>query len=237
MTDNPTGFPRPVLRRNGRNTPVPWVGAEGPATGKWALVDPLRAIQADREHLCIICGLPCGDDYVYGLLHGRPYEHRSPAFDVLLGVGPPAPTYGHPKCVLIAATYCPHLKRQPYPACDRDGNKLTFQQLRELAHTNKEEGTKAMQASTPEGAATITISLDIENHYELYGQIDTSVTDEVIPAPPTTDRDSDEWHDWAQDHILPFTGTGREDGNSAYFVTVTACSDPALVGEEFEFGV
>lgn len=89
------------------------------------------------------------------------------------------------------------------------------------------------------GNGTITISLEIENHYELHGQIDTSVTDKVIPAPPTrrTNRDSDEWDNWAQDHILPFTGTGREKGNASYFVTVTACSDPALIGEEFEFGV
>lgn len=87
------------------------------------------------------------------------------------------------------------------------------------------------------GNGTVKISLEIENHYELHGQIDTTVTDKVIPAPPTTDRDADEWDNWAYDHIFQFTGTGREDGNSSYFVTVTACSDPALIGEEFEFGV
>lgn len=83
---------------------------------------------------------------------------------------------------------------------------------------------------------TITVSLSIDNAYELYGTIKTTVTDEVIPAPPTTDRESDDWREWAYDSIFPFTGTGRESGDAAYFATITACSDPALVGEEFEWG-
>lgn len=83
---------------------------------------------------------------------------------------------------------------------------------------------------------TITVSLDIDNVYELYGSIKTNVTDEVILAPPTTDRESEAWREWAYDNLFPFTGTGRVEGNAAYFATVTASSDESLVGEEFEWG-
>jgi hypothetical protein len=90
-------------------------------------------------------------------------------------------------------------------------------------------------------SATITVSLAIDNVYEEGGTIKATVTDAVIPAPPPTGRDSDQgseaWHEWAYDNLFPFTGTGREKGNAAYFATITASSDPSLVGEEFEWGV
>jgi hypothetical protein len=86
----------------------------------------------------------------------------------------------------------------------------------------------------------ITISLDIKNTYELYPTVHTTVTDQVIPASPepTGDEDADRkaMDTWAQETIYQFTGTGRTHGDSWYTVTVTACSDPALVGRAFEFG-
>lgn len=84
---------------------------------------------------------------------------------------------------------------------------------------------------------TITISLTIENTYELYDDVTTTVTDEVIPAPPTLDEDSEAYKDWGHEQIIDrFTGVGHEDGDSWYDVTVTACSEPALVGRTFQWG-
>ena len=78
------------------------------------------------------------------------------------------------------------------------------------------------------------VSLEIENHYELYGTETTYRTRLEIPAPPEGDTSDDTWQ---QEYIYPETGVGHEDGDSSYFVKVTASSDPALVGQEFEFGL
>lgn len=92
---------------------------------------------------------------------------------------------------------------------------------------------QALHAAVP----TITISLEIENTYELeeYDDETTTVTDAVMPAPPA-DRDSQAFEDWADEHIKPLTGTGQTRGDSWYDVEVTACSDPTLVGHEFQWG-
>jgi hypothetical protein len=82
---------------------------------------------------------------------------------------------------------------------------------------------------------TITISLAIENRYEDGDMIPTTVTDALIPAPPA-DGDADAQDTWEQEHIASFTGTGRTTGDSWYDVTVTACSDPSLIGKTYEFG-
>lgn len=83
---------------------------------------------------------------------------------------------------------------------------------------------------------TITISLEIENTYELYDDVTTHKTDVVIPAPPTMEEGTSEYDDWAYDHIYSLTGVGHEDGDSWYDVTITACSEPELVGRAFQFG-
>ena len=84
--------------------------------------------------------------------------------------------------------------------------------------------------------ATITISLDIENAYELYDDVYTSATDVVVPAPPADD--SDERGEWVQEHIYPLTGVGNTRGDSWHDVTITASSHPDLlaVGATFDFG-
>ena len=103
-----------------------------------------------------------------------------------------------------------------------------------------------------QGAAivTITISLTIENSYELYSDVITYVTDVEVPAPPTEPVD---WPlggknqgseqaleiavaEWAQEHLFCFTGVGHQDGESWYDVTVTDCSDPTMIGRTFAFG-
>jgi hypothetical protein len=81
----------------------------------------------------------------------------------------------------------------------------------------------------------ITISLAIENRYEGGLMIPTVVTDAVIPAPPP-DGDTDAMQEWEYEHIFSFTGTGRTRGDSWYDVTVTACSDPSMIGKTYEFG-
>ncbi|WP_432830838.1 hypothetical protein [Dactylosporangium sp. CA-092794] len=80
-----------------------------------------------------------------------------------------------------------------------------------------------------------TVTLHIENHYERYGMVETTAT-VTIPVPPA-DQDSDAYDDWCQEHIFAATGTGRTDGDAAYFVRITASTVPALLGREFEFGL
>ena len=86
----------------------------------------------------------------------------------------------------------------------------------------------------PDRDETITISLAIENRYDDGTMIPTQVAGAVVPAPPTGDEDA--LQAWAYEHIHPLTGTGRTHGDSWYDVTVTACSDPSLIGETYEFG-
>lgn len=84
----------------------------------------------------------------------------------------------------------------------------------------------------------ITLTLDIDNVYD-DGTIRTT---EVVTA-PAPDTEIDELgglvveDDWLQEFIHPATGTGREHGESGYFVKVIAASDPAFVGLEWEFGL
>lgn len=79
----------------------------------------------------------------------------------------------------------------------------------------------------------MSIRVQVENIYELYEPVTTHMTAQVAPFPHGKDEDVvDEW--W-QEEIYPLTGTGNEDGNSSYFVTVVACDDPALVGAEREW--
>lgn len=83
----------------------------------------------------------------------------------------------------------------------------------------------------------IAVVLEIENHYELYDTVLTTVST-VIDEPPL-DKESDEYEEWEQECIFEHTGTGHTDGDSSYFVTVKESSRPDLlpVGTEFEFGV
>jgi hypothetical protein len=86
----------------------------------------------------------------------------------------------------------------------------------------------------PDSIATVTISLDIENTYALYPDVRTRVLDAVIPAPPQPGTFA--YNEWAQNHIVPWVGIGNLKGDSWYDVTVTACSNPRLIGTTFDFG-
>lgn len=82
----------------------------------------------------------------------------------------------------------------------------------------------------------VIISLHVENAYELYEDVEVTVTDVVVPAPPA-DTESDDYEKWARHQIINrYTGAGHIDGDSWYDVLITASSDPALVGRTFEWG-
>src|SRR4051812_26296275 len=106
--------------------------------GKWAGIEGGRNLSATNLQLCIICGEQRGNDWVYVLFNGKAYNRGRSILDAMLdvagtGLGP-APTFGHPKCILLAAAFCPHLKAQEHPAQTRDGKRLTYEELRRLAH-------------------------------------------------------------------------------------------------------
>ena len=89
----------------------------------------------------------------------------------------------------------------------------------------------------PGTAGTVTVSLTIENTYELYEDVTTYAVDRVVPAPPCGPADdADAFNEWAHEHIYQFTGTGHTRGDSWYDVEITASSEPALIGHTFEFG-
>ena len=88
------------------------------------------------------------------------------------------------------------------------------------------------------------IELEIDNIYEDGTRVRTHVAADI--EEPPADEDTPEWEDWEYDEIFCHTGTERFAGNdegltrtpdAAYFVEVTACDDPSLVGRKFEFGV
>ena len=84
----------------------------------------------------------------------------------------------------------------------------------------------------------VTLTLAIENFYPgSCRAVRTRATIQV--PPPPTDTETDWYDEWAYEHIYPATGTGRTEGDSAYFVEVIASSRPELipVGTKFEFGL
>lgn len=83
----------------------------------------------------------------------------------------------------------------------------------------------------------IRLHLKIENYYD--GDKVRTQADVLVPAPPQEPDTDDEMTDWEQEYIFEATGTGRTEGNSAYFVEVTAsdCPDLIPVGTEYEFGL
>ena len=94
-------------------------------------------------------------------------------------------------------------------------------------------GIDAFESEGTEG--TVTLTLRIDNYYEGGDKVITTPT-VTVPAPPP-ESDEDEYEDWADEHIMAATGTGRTEGDSSYFVKITESTDPTLVGREFEWGV
>lgn len=82
--------------------------------------------------------------------------------------------------------------------------------------------------------STVTVSLTIDNRYELYPDEETYEI-VTVPAPPA-DHTGDEFAEWKDEHIRPLCGVGHPDGESWYDVTITDSSDPALIGLTFDWG-
>lgn len=134
IPENVKGYPRPVGTLNGHNMPMPWVSGDLTNPTDWAAVDHKRAIEADDDKLCMVCGNPLSPDFVYMLLHNTTWAAHTPRNEMdMLFSGAPSVTYAHPKCGRIASKFCPHLKRAEYPAMTQDGDRLTHQELDDKA--------------------------------------------------------------------------------------------------------
>jgi hypothetical protein len=116
---------------------------------------------------------------------------------------------------------------------DRDGH-LVVTELWDASHP-QDAANRGWAVDGLVAPQQVTVTLHIDNIYELYGTVETTAT-VTIPVPPT-DEDSDAYDDWRQEHIFAETGTGCTDGNAAYFVRITASTIPDLLGREFEFGL
>lgn len=136
--ENTKGRKRPVLRGPwGKMIPVPWVGGGFPGTNQWKRVDAYRSNEAEREHLCIVCGEHRGDNWVYAALNGETVSDHS-GFSMFGQL--PSPTYGHPGCILKAVLFCPHFKNLEYPAMMKDKKtRLTVDDLKTLAKEEKKQ--------------------------------------------------------------------------------------------------
>jgi hypothetical protein len=82
----------------------------------------------------------------------------------------------------------------------------------------------------------VTLTLDIENHYG--DEVVTTEVEVTVPAPPPDTDGEDAMREWADEHLYPLTGTGRTEGDAAYFVSIGRSSRPELMlcGREFEWG-
>ncbi len=61
------------------------------------------------------------------------------------------------------------------------------------------------------------------------------VADAVLSA-PADDADDAAIEDWGREAFEPFLGVGNERGDSWYDATITACSNPDLIGLTFSWG-
>jgi hypothetical protein len=78
--------------------------------------------------------------------------------------------------------------------------------------------------------------IKIENVYE-DGEEITETKDINVPEPPNLDTESERHQDWAYDYLFAETGTGKTEGDAAYFVEILASDDVALVGNTYEWGI
>lgn len=152
LCQNRSGLPRPLLKYEGRNTPLPWVGGDRPAVNQWARVDGDRAQRAFDKGLCIVCGRSLERTrWVHFLLLGRVLRYKGDDNASPFETTAPAPLQAHDQCALIAATVCPHLKGVEQPAVTLDGTKLTHDQLREYVHAHRnDDGHESLRADIEE---------------------------------------------------------------------------------------
>lgn len=125
-------------------------------------------------------------------------------------------------------THVSRLDTSPAMVVSQDEETITL--VNEDGHTWTDPADQWLPLPRP----SITLDLEIENHYYGDEPVTTFKTVEVTEPPADPDARSD----WEYDEIFPHTGTGKTEGDSCYFVTVRSSSDPALIpaGTEYEFG-
>lgn len=77
----------------------------------------------------------------------------------------------------------------------------------------------------------------VGNGEDEYGEV-TTVLEISVPDIPEATASNDEWEDWAEEMIFPFTGIGKESGTSAYFTEVIKAPEEFdhVIGRTFEWG-
>lgn len=83
---------------------------------------------------------------------------------------------------------------------------------------------------------TVKVTLDIDNVYEVTGETIHTTVEVEVDVPPA--EGTDDYQEWAEEEIMPHTGTGQTKGDAGYFVEISKCEVmPELVGRTFEWGI
>jgi hypothetical protein len=158
----------------------------------------------------------------------QPSAGPGPAIAATRGAAPP-----HPDPGFIAYTTREARDAAAQRRADHDGH-LVVTELWDAAHPH-DAANRGWAIDGLVAPRQVTVTLHIDNVYELHGTIETTAT-VTIPVPPP-DEGSDAYDDWAYEYIFAQTGTGRTDGDAGYFVRITASTIPDLIGREFAFGL
>ena len=105
--------------------PVPWIAGEAPTKQDWAAINIDRSTDVQELNLCLVCGLVLSKNFVFGLVAEKAIQNAH------------FYTWGHAKCILLAAVHCPHLRDNLYVAQDQHDVRLTLDDLRELVRSEK----------------------------------------------------------------------------------------------------
>jgi hypothetical protein len=109
------GWPRRFLPTDGTpaRLPLPWInGAHPILNGRrgWVELNELRLKEAEKERLCFCCGEALNKTLVMGRHRASfPRDEDEPGSPIIWLTDGPG---GHPRCMALAAQYCPHLTRQ-----------------------------------------------------------------------------------------------------------------------------
>lgn len=122
--------------------PLPWINGVHPYHGDWVTFDDTRAVRADAERLCGVCGQPLDRIALLG---------RS-------GDGSTSGPGCHPRCLQLTLTACPHFADPARPRSAEapvgwrvDGEHLGY--LDPSAHRTSYEGIQRVASGLPEVTA------------------------------------------------------------------------------------
>lgn len=89
------------------------------------------------------------------------------------------------------------------------------------ARFEKDEAVKSVEVEVPKpNIACVTLELS-------------------VPDIPGFFANDETWDEWAEDMILPFTGIGKQEGDTGYFAEITEAPEEYehAIGRSFEWGV